>query len=585
MIGARSSLVVVVAAVAAAAAPGVARADKVDDLIAILDKKPAGMSNDTWREKRREAARELGRLGDKRAVEPLMRIAENEKFDAIGEIAIEALGKLGDKRAVPVLKKIAADESREPYQRESARESLAALGEPVGGGAEPAPETPVAGEPAAPTGEAPVESGGGGDTGVTEPEDEPEPLGPVEVPQTSRFGDVMAQAERWTFGLGSFAVAWDSVADQPQASGRVSGGYHRGLEKPKLGYSVNVAASFLGGAQDRDGAMPDSSSYSAVGSLAGVTEARVYLDGNPRGFFVFGAGNVSLAASSVKVEVTGGDDFSEVTPSFDVGLGLGVGAGRTLDVGARLRVQRIEAVLRRARLLGRPINADVAGRLQTAWWNARGALGLRTQLAATVQILREAGVLLQDPDPTTTYQLLQVLGDSALDQRLSGWDVRVGVGEIFVGRDNVAADDDFDVSRQEALLLQVTWARQLGPDTEIVATGRGAYRLTGDAAMGQPKYLFAEADVAFRRFFYADTWDPRGALELGADAGWADLDLDADDAGQSSHLGLRGGWTWTLSRATRLSALGTLRLEGDERFLLVELRGTFALSPASYAAW
>ena len=38
-------------------APRAARADQVDDDVALLQKKPGGMSNDTWREKRREAVR------------------------------------------------------------------------------------------------------------------------------------------------------------------------------------------------------------------------------------------------------------------------------------------------------------------------------------------------------------------------------------------------------------------------------------------------------------------------------------------------------------------------------------------------
>jgi hypothetical protein len=125
----------------AGAAP--AHADKVDDLIALVARKPAGMSAAEWREQRRDAARELGRSGDKRAVEPLMKVAESEKFDAVAEIAIEALGKLGDPRAVPLLKKIADDETRDQYLREAARGALAELGAPAGAEPPPPEEAPV----------------------------------------------------------------------------------------------------------------------------------------------------------------------------------------------------------------------------------------------------------------------------------------------------------------------------------------------------------------------------------------------------------------------------------------------------------
>ena len=52
--------------VASAAGAAVAHADAVDDDIAILAKKPGGMSNDTWRARRREAARDLGQKADPR---------------------------------------------------------------------------------------------------------------------------------------------------------------------------------------------------------------------------------------------------------------------------------------------------------------------------------------------------------------------------------------------------------------------------------------------------------------------------------------------------------------------------------------
>jgi hypothetical protein len=407
----------------------------------------------------------------------------------------------------------------------------------------------------------------------------------VPLPAGSRFAPAtLARTERWTFAVGSFALAWDSITDQPQATGRVAGSYHRGVETPGWGYSADVGAWLLGAAQDRDGTMADTSSYAFGLGASGTTEVRFYVAGGD-GLFFHGAGSAGVATSAVQVEVPGGADVQDHTPSLDLGIGLGVGYGRTVDVGVRMRVRRIEAVLRRARLLGRSINVDVAARLMTAWWNERSELGYRKTLAATVQILREAGVLLQDPDPSTTYQILAVLTDGQLERRPSGFDARVGVGELFLGRDDVDAEDSFDVSRQEVLLARTTFARQLGDDTEIVATGRGLYRLTGDAQAGQPKYVFADADVVFRRYFYGEAWDPRGALELGASAGSADADTDDDTAGQSSHLSARAGWVWFPGRQSRVAAGANIRLEGSERFALITISGSWSLASAAFAAW
>src|SRR6201992_419273 len=97
------------------AAPHVAHADAVDvpAWIKLVDNEPADMDRSTWKEKRREAARKLAESKDKRAVPVLIKLADNETFDIIGEIAIEGLGTLGDPSAIPTLQKIIADTSRD----------------------------------------------------------------------------------------------------------------------------------------------------------------------------------------------------------------------------------------------------------------------------------------------------------------------------------------------------------------------------------------------------------------------------------------------------------------------------------------
>ena len=56
----------------------------------ILEARPTGMEDDAWRKRRREIAAELGERRDKDAVEPLLKIVETERYDAVLSIAIES---------------------------------------------------------------------------------------------------------------------------------------------------------------------------------------------------------------------------------------------------------------------------------------------------------------------------------------------------------------------------------------------------------------------------------------------------------------------------------------------------------------
>ncbi|MBI4673448.1 MAG: HEAT repeat domain-containing protein [Chloroflexi bacterium] len=73
------------------------------------------------------AAYELGKLGDPRAVEPLIAALENSKT-FLPATAANALGKLGDPRAVEPL--IAALKSSDSFLQENAADALGKLGDP-----------------------------------------------------------------------------------------------------------------------------------------------------------------------------------------------------------------------------------------------------------------------------------------------------------------------------------------------------------------------------------------------------------------------------------------------------------------------
>ncbi len=90
------------------------------------------------------AADILGRIGDRRAVEPLCRVLMRTRDGALQQVAARALGALGDPAAVPAL--VYCLRRGRLAARVQAASSLAALGGPE---ARAALETAAAGDPSA----------------------------------------------------------------------------------------------------------------------------------------------------------------------------------------------------------------------------------------------------------------------------------------------------------------------------------------------------------------------------------------------------------------------------------------------------
>jgi ATP-dependent DNA helicase RecQ len=76
---------------------------------------------------RRLAASALGKIGDARAVTPLLTLLAQEQKPQVRQYAVKALGKIGDPRARPVLQEIAARENERDYTRKAARNALGRL--------------------------------------------------------------------------------------------------------------------------------------------------------------------------------------------------------------------------------------------------------------------------------------------------------------------------------------------------------------------------------------------------------------------------------------------------------------------------
>lgn len=572
-----------------------AHAADVDELIAILKSKPSGMKEDAWREKRRGAARELGFAGDPRAVPALIAVIESERLDDVVEIAIEALGRIGDRRAADALAKIYRDESRTKFTRGEAARALRALGVDPDSGAASGPSPADAARMSVPadgkedavviTGGKPAGSSGGGITAVTGPGDEADPDKDVTIPAGPVLpGDALAASERLTLGVGSLAASYDSTTKRAVASGDAASRYRRGLELPGIGFSIDAGLALTAAVHDRDTDNPETGSQAVVGQALSAGEARFY-PFSPAGAFGHLDAAIGFAGSAVKITDPMAATLEDFAPSAALSLGLGPGFGRVIDIGVRLRLRRIEQSLKQANALARPIDGELARKLYAAWWALRGEFGVRRRLLVTIKMLRDAGVMVSDPDPGTTYRLLRVLEDGQLAERIDGFEVRVGVGESFVMQDTAPMADDVEWNRVETALLRATVGYQIAEGlAEIVGEARGTYRITGS-----PGFYTGDATLTARRYFYGYGWDPRGAIELGVQGGISDLDTDEPmgqpKIGPGTRFGALLGYLYMPNRASRLRVAAEAALEGKQLFLGLRAQGTFALLDATAAGW
>lgn len=588
-------------------------------LIKVVDEQPADMDRATWKEKRRDAAKRLGTIRDKRAVAALSKLAETETFDIIGEIAIQGLGQVGDASAIPVLQRIAADNSREKSQRELARKTLTKLGAspvsdagagngaprpggpsatgsntPASAGSASPPPVPApagkvaardgAGKPSAPSVSAAAPRDAIGavaprseSTSTTstatdlfgnEENEEEVPIGPSWPPT------LLAVYERFVLAAGGAQLQYDSVRKRPSFDGDVAAIYDRRIEEQRRVLAWGGQGRLLAGyinPQD------EGINRGAVLTAAAHGEARFYSGS------IYGIGQavsrVQLTYLSIDRADPNANDTKDARTSADLEIALGVGYGRVLDIGSQLRVRRLARALESNRALGRPIDDDTAQQLQSAWWALRGTTSTRRLLTATVAILRKAGVLLGEPDAGLTYEMLAVLRDGQLADRLSGFDAWLGFGEGVLLRED---EPDIADGRVEQLLARARFGRQASEGgSDLSAEGFGRLALfTGD----QPAPWAIGATARARRFTYGEYGDPIGAVDLGAEVALSSD--DRDDSNVGLRIGGEVGFSWAVNLAStlRLSAKvtqdsGEITMIGafEARYGLLD--GAFSTSP------
>ncbi len=578
--GAELVRAVVVVGVALAVLIGAGRAHAqpadVPGLIKLITDQPADMDRSTWKEKRRDAARKLAETKDKRATPVLTKLAESETFDIIGEIAIEGLGTLGDQDAVPTLQRIAADSSRDKDQRDLARKALAKLG---------AAELP----PGATGGGT---TGGSGDTGTTGL-DTGKPLdtgttpldtgstgsdltrshGPTDLPPLPELpDDTLASYDRLQIAGGTAGLQYDTVRKELDFNADIAASLQRRVERTKLAWGYDAGGELVTGFINPEGR---AQSRGAQLDVSGDGEGRYYL-GDAYG--------IARAAVAVQMDYTAyidgnnpGNDFKDTRFSADGEIAVGGGYGRQLDVGSAIRVRRLARALDANRALGRPIDAATAKKLQLTWWALRSERTTYRTLIATVAILREAGILLSEPDAGLTYEILNVLRDSWLYARPSGFDANLVFGEGYLQR---PADPMIESGQYSQLLLSAGYATSIDDDKlQLSGNAYGRYRLL--APMGAPSPWALGATGELQRFTYAEHGDPIGAIDLTATLATSSDDIMGVDKGLS--IGGQIGFTYFLNPASGIRLAGSLVEDGGNLFVGAQLQATYGLLEGSFA--
>jgi hypothetical protein len=650
------TLVVALAALGALAAPARAQPADLAAQIKIIDNQPADMDRATWKDRRRDAARKLGQSKDRRAAPVLIRLAETETFDIIGEIAIEALGNLGDPQAVPALQKITADPGRDPNQRELAKKALAKLGAdaraPVTGrapstaasrtaatgagatttgatttgatttgatttgatstgatttgatttgatstgatttGATTTGRTGSTGSTTGPSaggtnaGSAPSSGASSArDTGATTDSSTGSPgLGSVlggpatgEIPERAALpavaDDALAAYERVTFAGGTANAGYDTVRKRLDIDADVAGQYQKRIEREAMAWGLDAAAHVVGGYINPDG---DAATRGLQIDAAADGEARFYAGK------LYGIGR---AAADAQVNYVSDVDaanpnntLKDTRFSADLQIAVGGGYGRVLDVGAAIRVRRLARTLDAARALGRPIDPSTARRLQLTWWALRGERSTYRALVATVAILREAGILLGEPDAGLSYEILNVLRDSQLYLRPSGLDLQIAFGEGYLKRPDQPPPTEH--GRVEQLLAQTSYGAQLDDD-KLELSGGATARLRLFAPDDQPSPWALGATARARRFTYGEHGDPFGALDISAEVLLSNDDLMTSQTGQRITGQL--GFTYWLNPASGVRLAASL---GEDRGAIVfgaQLTATYGLLDGTFA--
>jgi hypothetical protein len=274
------------------------------------------------------------------------------------------------------------------------------------------------------------------------------------------------------------------------------------------------------------------------------------------------------------------NDYKSTTSQADLEVALGGGYGRVLDVGAAIRVRRLARTLDAARALGKPIDAATSKHLQLTWWALRGERSTYQALVATVTILREAGILLGEPDAGLSYEILNVLRDTQLFVRPEGLDLQITFGEGYLRRPAGLVAQNFENGRVEQLLASAGYGTQLDDDKlEVAGTAYAHYRLF--AAAGTPSPWGAGATAHMTRYTYGEHGDPLGMFDLTGTVELSSDDMMNTDKGLLLEAQL--GFTMLFNSASGLRLATSVAENQGTVFLGANLTATYGLLDAVFA--
>jgi len=406
-------------------------------------------------------------------------------------------------------------------------------------------------------------------------------LGVPELPALPE--DLLAASERVTFSAGSASLAYDTSRHRSSFDADVAGLYQKRIEQERVAWGWNAGAHVIAGIINPRGREQTRGTQVTAG---GDADVRYYVAPT---VYVGGRAALGTQVSYVAdLEVDPNNDLRDARFALDAQGALVAGYGRLLDVGGAIRVRRLSRTLDAARALGKPIDAALARRLQLTWWALRRERSPYRALVATIAILREAGVLLGEPDAGLSYEILNVLRDSQLFLRPSGLDLQLGVGESYLVRPgdiqngtNTANEE----GRVEQVLFAAGYGLQVADDTvELSGTAYGRMRVLAPDNPRQPSPLAAGAMARFRKFTYGDHGDPFGAFDLTGDLAVSNDRLNAmGDNQKGLRIGGQLGFTYQLNQASGVRLAATAVLDTGELFIGAQLQATYGFLDATFA--
>ncbi|HEY5949757.1 MAG TPA: hypothetical protein VIV40_29885, partial [Kofleriaceae bacterium] len=403
--------------------------------------------------------------------------------------------------------------------------------------------------------------------------------------------DVIAASDRLTIAAGTAGLNYDTARKRLDFDANASGLYAKRVEAETRAFGLNLGADVVAGVVNPDGR---GATRALIINTHGDGEARFYSNK------VYGVGKAAVGVAFQQFSFRhptdpGQDQVGAAARAFtaDLQVALGGGYGRVIDVGSAIRVNRLGRTLDNARALGKPIDAATSKRLQLTWWALRGERSSFRSLIATIAVLREAGILLGEPNAVITYEILQVLRDTQLYMRPSGFDAQLVFGEGYLQRPDTDGDDNCDAignsrcGRYEQVIASAGYGAQLDEDKlEISGNAYARYRLLpGD---GEPAPWAAGATARMRRFTYGEHGDPFGALDLRGTLAVSTDDNPADPCmgfGCDKSLRIEGeaGFTYWLNQASGLRLSAQVAEDGGELYFGARLEATYGLLDGTFS--